>query len=85
MKIKAWNFNIVWEDGTEEKNVDLPNHIMNDIEDFLNYLEEVENDDEHCIEHDPDIQDGTRNTEYGEELYNLIEYAVKNAIDYQGD
>ncbi len=22
MKIKAWNFNIVWEDGTEEKNVD---------------------------------------------------------------
>ncbi len=47
MKIKAWNFNIVWEDGTEEKNVDLPNHIMNDIEDFLNYLEEVENDDEH--------------------------------------
>lgn len=47
MKIKAWSFNIVWEDGTEEKNVDLPNHIMNDIEDFLNYLEEVENDDEH--------------------------------------
>ena len=47
MKIKAWNFNIVWEDGTEEKNVDLPNHIMNDIEDFLNYLEEVENDNEH--------------------------------------
>lgn len=47
MKIKAWNFNIVWEDGTEEKNVDLPSHIMSDIEDFLNYLEEVENDDEH--------------------------------------
>jgi hypothetical protein len=40
MKIKAWNFNIVWEDGTEEKNVDLPSHIMSDIEDFLNYLEE---------------------------------------------
>jgi hypothetical protein len=36
-----------------------------------------------CIEHDPDIQDGTRNTEYGEELYNLIEYSIKNAIDYQ--
>ena len=47
MKIKAWNFNIVWEDGTEEKNVDLPSHIMSDIEDFLNYLEEVENDNEH--------------------------------------
>ena len=28
MKIKAWNFNIVWEDGTEEKNVDLHNHIV---------------------------------------------------------
>jgi hypothetical protein len=38
-----------------------------------------------CIEHDPDNEDGTRNTEYGEELYNLIEYAIKNAIDYQGD
>jgi len=38
-----------------------------------------------CIEHDPDIKNGTRNTEYGEELYNLIEYAIKNAIDYQGD
>jgi hypothetical protein len=36
-----------------------------------------------CIEHDPENQDGTRNTEYGEELYNLIEYAVKNAIDFQ--
>lgn len=36
-----------------------------------------------CIEHDPENQDGTRNTEYGENLYNLIEYAVKNAIDYQ--
>ena len=40
MKIKAGNFNIVWGDGIEEKNVDLPNHIMSDIEDFLNYLEE---------------------------------------------
>ena len=38
-----------------------------------------------CIEHDPDNKDGTRNTEYGEELYNLIEYSIKNAIDYQGD
>lgn len=38
-----------------------------------------------CIEHDPDNEDGTRNTEYGEELYNLIEYSIKNAIDYQGD
>jgi hypothetical protein len=36
-----------------------------------------------CIEHDPDNEDGTRNTEYGEELYNLIEYAVKDAIDFQ--
>jgi len=46
-KIDDDDIAIVWEDGTEEKNVDLPNHIMNDIEDFLNYLEEVENDDEH--------------------------------------
>ena len=38
-----------------------------------------------CIEHDPDNEDGTRNTEYGEELYNLIEYSIKNAIDYNED
>ena len=28
---------------------------------------------------------GTENTEKGQELYNIIEYAIKNAIDYQGD
>jgi len=28
-------------------------------------------------------EEGTKNTEYGENLYYLIEEAVKNAIDYQ--
>ena len=39
------------------------------------------------IEEDPEHKDsairGTQNTEKGEELYYLIENAVKNAIDYQ--
>jgi hypothetical protein len=40
MKIKAWCLNIVWDDDTEEKNIDVPQHIANDIEYYLDQLEE---------------------------------------------
>ena len=40
MKIKAWCLNIVWDDNTEEKNIDVPQHIANDIEYYLDQLEE---------------------------------------------
>ena len=46
--------------------------------DVINHL-----DIEHkCIEDDTETG-GTKNTEYGSELYYLIENAVMNAIDYQ--
>ena len=35
-----------------------------------------------CVEDDEDT-DGTKNTEYGSELYYLIEYAIMSSIDYQ--
>jgi len=40
MKIKAWCLNIVWDNDTEEKNIDVPQHIANDIEYYLDQLEE---------------------------------------------
>lgn len=46
--------------------------------DVINHL-----DIEHkCIEPDPDTE-GTKNTEFGSDLYFLIEEAIENAIDYQ--
>lgn len=45
MKIKAWCLNVVWDDDTEEKNIDVPQHIANDIEYYLDQLEEEENED----------------------------------------
>jgi hypothetical protein len=48
--------------------------------DVINHL-----DIEHkCVEDDPDT-DGTRNTEYGQDLYFLIEDAIENAINYKRD
>ena len=44
-KIRAWSLNVVWEDDTEEKNIDVPQHIANDIEYYLDQLEEKENED----------------------------------------
>jgi len=44
-KIRAWSLNVVWEDDTEEKNIDVPQHIANDIEYYLDQLEEEENED----------------------------------------
>ena len=38
-----------------------------------------------CVVPDEDNDEGTRNTEYGSELYYLIKNAVKTAIDYQGE
>lgn len=45
MKIKSWCLNIVWDDDTEEKNIDVPQHIANDIEYYLDQLEEEYADD----------------------------------------
>lgn len=36
-----------------------------------------------CVEDDEDNDEGTRNTEYGSELYYLIENAIMSSIDYQ--
>jgi hypothetical protein len=46
--------------------------------DVIDHLD-LENE---CIEFDEDTG-GTKNTEYGSELYYLIENAVMNAIEYQ--
>ena len=39
-KIRAWSLNVVWDNGEEDKNVDVPQHIANDIEYYLDVLEE---------------------------------------------
>lgn len=36
-----------------------------------------------CVEFDVDTE-GTKNTEFGSELYYLIENAIMTSIDYQG-
>ena len=43
-KIKRWSLNIVWDDGEEEKNIEVPDHIAKDIEYYLDCLEEEENE-----------------------------------------
>lgn len=43
-KIRAWSLNVVWDNGEEDKNVDVPQHIANDIEYYLDVLEEEENE-----------------------------------------
>jgi hypothetical protein len=43
-KIRAWSLNVVWDNGEEEKNVDVPQHTANDIEYYLDVLEEEENE-----------------------------------------
>jgi len=48
--------------------------------DVINHL-----DIEHkCIEEDEDTE-GTKNTEFGEDLYFLIEDAIENAINFKRD
>ena len=36
-----------------------------------------------CVMDDPDNKGGTRNTEFGQELYYLIEDTIKESIDYK--
>ena len=36
-----------------------------------------------CVMSDPDNKGGTRNTEFGQELYYLIEDTIKESIDYK--
>ncbi|MFY8159721.1 MAG: hypothetical protein ACOVNU_00185 [Candidatus Kapaibacteriota bacterium] len=36
-----------------------------------------------CVEDDPENPQGTRNTEYGEDLYYSIEEAIKNSVSYK--
>ena len=46
MKITAWHIGIVWEDGTEEKVIDVPEWVAKRIDEFLNELEEEYSDDD---------------------------------------
>ena len=46
--------------------------------DVINYL----NIEHKCIEDDPDSE-GTKNTEFGSDLYFLIEDAIEKSINYQ--
>lgn len=40
MKIKQWNLAITWEDGTtDDLSSYVPNHIIEAVEDFLDYWE----------------------------------------------
>jgi hypothetical protein len=38
-----------------------------------------------CVMDDPDNKGGTRNTEFGQELYYLIEDTIKESINYKED
>jgi hypothetical protein len=44
MKITAWHIGIVWDDGTEEALADIPDWVATRVDEFLNELEE--DDDE---------------------------------------
>jgi hypothetical protein len=44
MKITAWNIGIVWENGTEENIGDVPDWVATRVDEFLNELEEDEDD-----------------------------------------
>ena len=46
MKIKAWNIGIVWEDGSEEKVIDVPEWVAKRVDEFLNELEEEFSEEE---------------------------------------
>jgi len=44
MKIKAWHIGIVWEDDTEEALADIPYWVAKRVDEFLNELEEEDDD-----------------------------------------
>ena len=53
MKITAWHIGIVWEDGSEEKVIDVPEWVAKRVDEFLDELEqEFSNDDEDYRETD---------------------------------
>jgi len=54
---------------------DIADKVYFDVIDHLNI-------ESKCVEFDKDTK-GTKNTEYGMELYYLIEEAVKSAINYK--
>lgn len=41
-KIIAWSLQVVWDDDSNEIIYDIPTHIAQDIDDFLNLVEEEE-------------------------------------------
>lgn len=41
------------------------------------------NAEDKCVMDDPDNEGGTRNTEFGQELYYLIEDTIKESINYK--
>jgi hypothetical protein len=44
MKITAWHIGIVWEDGKEEYIAEVPNWVATRVDEFLNELEEDDDD-----------------------------------------
>lgn len=43
-KIVAWSLQVVWNDGSTEVLDEIPNHISQDIDEFLTFIEEESND-----------------------------------------
>ena len=43
------------------------------------------NAEDKCVMDDPDNKGGTRNTEFGQELYYAIEDTIKESINYDED
>ena len=46
MKITAWNIGIVWEYGSEEKVIDVPEWVAKRVDEFLDELEQEFSDEE---------------------------------------
>jgi hypothetical protein len=44
MKITAWHIGIVWDDGTEEALADIPDWVATRVDEFLNELEEEDDE-----------------------------------------
>jgi len=59
---------------------DIADRVYFDVIEHLGIYDKCVEDD---IDHERLIDYGSKNTEYGSELYYLIENAVMNAIDYQ--
>jgi hypothetical protein len=44
MKVKAWHIGIIWEDDTEEAISDIPNWVAKRVDEFLDELEEEDDE-----------------------------------------